>query len=141
MTTVAAPIEDTRLERRWLVWTGRVLSVLPVLMLAMGATMAFAGSPQVVAAFTEHYGYPRGVLLGIAVAEIACAALYAIPSTAVLGAILMTGYLGGAVATHVRAGESFLIPVALGVLAWVALYLRDPRLRVLVPLRRSTRVR
>ncbi len=119
----------------WVVWTGRVLSAVPVLILAMGAVMALTGSPELKAAFTKHFGYPENALLGIVIAEIGCAVLYAIPRTAVLGAIVMTGYLGGAVATHVRVGESFLLAVAVGVVAWLGLYLRDRRLRALVPLR------
>jgi hypothetical protein len=68
--------------------------------------------------------------------EICCALLYAIPRTAVLGAVLLTGYLGGAIATHVRVGDpSFVTPLVLGMIAWAGLYLRDPRLRALLPLR------
>jgi DoxX-like family len=75
--------------------------------------------------------------LGLGIVEIACAAVYVIPQTAVLGAILMTGYLGGAIATHVRVGQFGVIPqISLGVPVWLGLYLRDPRLRGLVPIRR-----
>ena len=72
----------------------------------------------------------------IGIVEVACAVLYAIPQTAVLGAVLTTAYLGGAVATHVRASDPFLPPIVLGILVWVGLYLRDERLRPLLPLRR-----
>jgi hypothetical protein len=83
------------------------------------------------------YGYPEGVGPAILVAELASALIYVIPQTAVLGAILMTGYLGGATATHVHAEEvEFMIPVAVGVLVWGGLFLRDPRIRALIPLRR-----
>jgi hypothetical protein len=136
MATTTVRVDDAPAERRWVVWTGRLLSALPVLLLAMSASMKVMGSPEVIAAFTKHFGYPESALLGIAAAEIGCAVLYVLPPTAVLGAVLMTGYLGGAVATHVRVGESFLIPLALGVLAWAALYLRDRRLQALLPLRR-----
>jgi hypothetical protein len=135
VATKAVRVDDAPAERRWIVWTGRVLSVLPVLVLAMSSSMKLTGSRDMMAAFTGHFGFPEGALLGIAAAEIACAVLYALPATAVLGAVLMTGDLGGAVAAHVRVGESFLIPLALGVLAWAALYLRDRRLRALLPLR------
>jgi hypothetical protein len=86
-----------------------------------------------------HYGYPERLLLPICIVEIVCAVLYAIPRTSVLGAILLTGYFGGATATHVRVGDPvFFVPVFLGVLVWGGLYLRDGRLRGLIPLRSQT---
>lgn len=75
--------------------------------------------------------------LALGILEIVCTVTYAVPRTAMLGAILLTGYLGGATATHVRIGDSFISPVILGVLVWGGLFLRDPRLRALIPLRRS----
>jgi hypothetical protein len=122
---------------RWNVWAGRVLSTLPVLAMVASAAMKLARPPQVVEAFTGRYGYPANSLAALAVVELACALLYVIPRTAVLGAVLVTAYLGGAVATHVRAGEPFAIPVLLGVFAWAGLYLRDGRLHPLLPLRRG----
>ncbi len=86
-----------------------------------------------------HYGYPEGALLRITLVEIACALVYAIPRTSILGAILLTGYLGGATATHVRAGEPFFLPLVVGIVVWLGLYLRDGRLRALVPLRGTTK--
>ena len=80
-------------------------------------------------------GYPDGAMLRITVIEIACATLYAIPRTSVLGAILLTGYLGGATATHVRVGEPFFLPVIVGIVLWLGLYLRDHRVCALVPFR------
>ena len=71
----------------------------------------------------------------IALVEIACGIVYAIPQTSVLGAILLTGYLGGATATHVRAGEPFFLPIVVGIVVWLGLFLREERLRALVPLR------
>jgi len=122
-------------------WTGRVLSALPVLMLVMSAAMKFSRPPQVVDMFTGKFGYPESTLLVLGVVELTCAFLYAIPQTSVLGAILVTGYLGGATATHVRVSEAFIIPVLLGVMAWAGLYLRDPRLRELLPLRATPPLR
>ncbi|HEY2513678.1 MAG TPA: DoxX family protein [Polyangiaceae bacterium] len=124
--------------KNWMVWTGRVLSALPVLMLLLSASMKLSQNPQFVEGFTGKYGYPGGALVPIGIVEVLCAILYAIPRTSVLGAILVTGYLGGAVATHVRAGEAFLIPVLLGVFAWGGLYLRDALLRTRLPLRETT---
>ena len=80
--------------------------------------------------------YPASSARPIGVVELLCVILYFVPRTSILGAILMTGYLGGAVATHVRGGElAAVAPIVIGVLAWLALYLREPRLRMLVPLR------
>jgi len=115
-------------------WAGRIFTAIPVIMLLVSAGMKLSRSPQVLEGFAK-FGYPEGTILGIALAELACAVLYAIPRTAVLGAILMTGYLGGATATHVRASEAFVAPVLLGVMAWAGLYFRDERIRRLLPLR------
>jgi|SRR6185295_11377834 len=119
-----------------MLWTGRVLSAAPVLMMLMSAVMKFMRTPQVIEGFVGKFGYPESTLLAIGVVEMICVLLYAVPQTAVLGAVLMTGYLGGAVATHVRVGDAFIAPAILGAVAWAGLYLRDPRLRALLPLRR-----
>ena len=122
-----------------MLWTGRVISAIPVLMMGgMGAVMLFAAPDKIAEGMTQ-YGYPANVGRPLVIIEIIAAVLYAIPQTAVLGAILLTGYLGGAVATHVHAGEpwgKWIFPVALGVLVWLGLFLRDARVRALVPLRR-----
>jgi hypothetical protein len=84
------------------------------------------------------HGYPSSLAPTILALEIGCTVIYAIPQTTVLGAILMTGYLGGAVATHVRIGEPiWYFPVLFGVIAWLGLFLRDRQLRALVPFRAS----
>ena len=132
--TSASPLLPTAAPRASL-WLGRGLSALPVLALLASAAMKLSAKPEMVATFTGKFGYPQAALVPIALAELACAVLFAIPRTAVLGAILMTGYLGGAVATHVRAGEPFVAPLALGVLAWAGLWLRDRRVKALAPLR------
>jgi len=120
-----------------ILWAGRVLTAIPVLMMGMSAAMKLARTPNVLEGWAK-FGYPDSSLLAIGVVELLCAVLYALPRTAVLGAILVTGYLGGATATHVRAGEAvFVAPVILGALAWGGLFLRDPRLRALLPLRRD----
>jgi hypothetical protein len=115
-------------------WAGWIISVLPVLMLLMSAAMKFSKPPPVVEGFA-HLGYPERLALGLGILEVAVAVVYLIPQTAVLGAILVTGYLGGATATHVRVGDPFFMPIVLGVLAWLGLFLRDRRLRALIPLR------
>jgi DoxX-like family len=85
----------------------------------------------------EHLGYPEHLALALGVVEVGCTFVYLIPRTAVLGAILLTGYLGGAIATHARLLElQFLAPLVLGVLVWGGLFLRDPRVRALIPVRK-----
>jgi hypothetical protein len=85
---------------------------------------------------TVRLGYPARLLLAIGIVELTCTILYVIPRTSILGAILLTGYLGGATATQVRLEDPwFFFPVVVGVLVWLGLYLRDPRLRELIPLR------
>jgi DoxX-like family len=123
---------------RTTIWVGRILGAVPVLMMGMSAVMKLARNPAVVESWGPRFGYPDSTLVAIGVVELACAVLYVIPRTAVLGAILVTGYLGGATATHVRVGEAaFVAPVVAGMLAWGGLFLRDPRLRALLPLRRN----
>ncbi len=120
------------------VWTGRVLSGLVVLFLIPDGIIKFIKPAPVVDAFA-HLGLPLSLANTIGILLLVCTAIYAFPRTAVLGAILLTGYLGGAVATHLRAGDPLfshiLFPTYLGVMLWLGLYLRDERLRALVPLR------
>jgi hypothetical protein len=121
-----------------MLWAGRIISALPVLLMVFGGVFGVL-KPAVAMPGFLHYGYPEKVFLPICILEIVCAVVYAIPRTSVLGAILLTGYLGGATATHVRAGEPiFIVPVILGVLVWGGLYLRDGRVRGLIPLRAQT---
>lgn len=116
-------------------WIGWIISILPAFALAMSASMKLAKVPAVVEGF-KKFGYPSHIILTLGIVELSCAILFLIPRTAVLGAILVTGYFGGAIATHVRVGEvQFVTPLILGVLAWLGLFLRDHRVRVLIPLR------
>lgn len=130
--TSAAPVSKAAL------WTGRVISGIVALMLFWSAGMDLTRSSMVMEGMTK-YGYPAGSVLGIGLALLAGVILYVVPRTSILGAIVLTGYLGGAVSTHVRAGDPvgrMLVPVLFGVLTWGGLYLRDAGLRGLVPLRR-----
>jgi xanthine/uracil permease len=122
------------MQKPWMTWTGRVLSAGIALMLTFSAVMKFRQAPEVVDMFTGQLGYPASILVTIGIIEILCVALYALPPTRVLGAILLTGYLGGAIATHVRIGDDFLPPLVLGVVVWAALFLRDASLRRLLTL-------
>ncbi|MBA3685887.1 MAG: DoxX family protein, partial [Planctomycetes bacterium] len=118
-------------------WTGLSLTSVTALFLLMDAVGKLVMAAPVVAATTK-LGYPESSVVGLGIVLLGCTMLYLLPRTAVLGAILLTGYLGGAVATHVRVGgEAFPVgfSLALGVLLWGGLYLRDPRIRELIPLR------
>jgi hypothetical protein len=117
-----------------MLWTGRVLSALPVLVFVFTGMFGLLNPAAALQGFV-HYGYPNSAMLPITIAEIVCVIVYVIPRTSVLGAILLTGYLGGATATHLRVGEPFFLPIVVGVVVWAGLFLRDGRLRVLIPLR------
>ena len=119
--------------------TGRVMSTLVVLFLLMDGVMKLI-KPEVVVKGTLELGYPESVIVALGVVLLVSIILYAIPRTSVLGAILVTGYLGGAVATHLRVGNPLfshtLFPVYFGVLLWGGLYLRDLRVRALLPFKK-----
>jgi hypothetical protein len=129
--TQSAPVAKASL------WTGRILSALAVLLFFFTGMFSLL-NPAAAMQGSVHYGYPGGALQRIVMVEIACAILYAIPRTSILGAILLTGYLGGATATHVRVGEPPIIAIIAGIAVWAGLYLRDERVRALIPLRRSS---
>jgi hypothetical protein len=123
-------------QSKTVLWAGRVLSALAVLFLALDGALKALSLPPAVEA-TAQLGYPAGMVAGIGVLLLVCLAIYVVPRTAVLGAILLTGYLGGAIATQVRAGGppfSIVFPLIMGVLLWGGLFLREPRLRALLPL-------
>ena len=111
-------------------WAGRIASTIPVLMLIVSGVMKLVGPASVIEGFVR-LGYPGSLATGIGILELACTLVYIIPHTSVLGAILLTAYLGGATATHVRVGDPFFGPVLLGVLVWGGLFLRDDRVRAL----------
>lgn len=118
-------------------WAGRIISGLPALFMLVDGAMKLVKPAPVVEA-TVKLGYPESTIVPIGIVLIVCTLLYLIPKTSVLGAILLTAYLGGAVATHVRAGEpvfSIVFAIVFGILVWLGLYLRNPTLRLLVPLR------
>jgi hypothetical protein len=129
------PNQTSARRRDWPHLIGWVLSALVGLLLIVGAVMTLANPSAMTEGF-QKYGYPASTLVPIAIVELVCALLYLVPSTSVLGALLLTAYFGGAVSTHVRVSEGFIPAVVVAVVAWVALYLREPRLRALVPLRR-----
>ena len=119
-----------------MLWAGYVMSVLPALLLCISAFMKFTRAPPVIEGFVK-FGYPESVLLGIGIVEVLCTILYSIPRTAVLGAILLAGYLGGATFTHVRVGDPYFATIIAGILVWGGLFLRNEHVRTLIPLRQE----
>ena len=118
-------------------WAGRIIGGLPALFLIVDGIMKLVKPAPVVEA-TVRLGYSENVIIPLGIVLLVSTVLYLIPLTSILGAILLTGYLGGAVATHVRAGEglfSIVFPIIFGALLWLGLYLREDRLRALVPLK------
>jgi hypothetical protein len=115
-------------------WVGRVISGLLSLLFVMSAVMKLKGGADVIEGMA-HLGLPGSLIVPLGILEISCVALYLIPATSMLGAILLTGYLGGAILAHLRVGDAFIFQIVLGVCVWLGVYLRDNRLRALLPLR------
>jgi hypothetical protein len=128
-----APVSKGRL------WTGLILSILPALFLLLDGVMKLM-KPEIVVKTTVEIGYQESIIVPLGIVLLICTVLYLIPQTSVLGAILLTGYLGGAVATNARIGgplfSHILFPVYIGVLVWGGLFLRDSRVSALIPFRR-----
>lgn len=123
-------------QKKWVLWTGRVISAIPVISMSLGLVIAFL-QPQAAAAGMAHFGYTPDRMPIVLTLEIIAIVLYLVPQTAVFGAVFMTAYFGGAVATHVRIHDpGWPLAVNGAVCAWIGLYLREERLRPLVPLRR-----
>src|SRR5579884_1134268 len=121
---IAAPAQSMAM-----IWTGRVISALPALFLLMDAAMKLV-PPQFVVKATTDLGYSERVIVPLGIVLLVSTLLYLVPPTAVLGAILLTGYLGGAVATNLRARAGWFpltFPVVFGILLWLGLWLREPR--------------
>jgi hypothetical protein len=127
---ISSPVSKTAL------WIGRVMSALPVLLVLFGSVMKLMKTASVIEGFVRA-GVPERLIIPVGVIELVCVIVYVIPQTAVLGAILMTGLLGGATITTLRiADPTYPMPVVLGMLAWGGLFLRDTRLRELIPIRK-----
>ena len=127
--TQTVPVSKSRL------WTGRILTTLAAAFLLFDGVMKLVKPPFVVKA-TLELGYPESSIVGIGVLLLVCTLIHLIPRTSILGAVLLTGYLGGAVATNVRVGNPLfshvLFPVYVAAMVWGGLYLRDTRLRTLI---------
>lgn len=125
------------MQPRWMLWVGRVHSAIPVLVMVSTGAFSFTRSPEVLEGMRK-FGYQENTIVLVGTLEVLSAVVYAIPQTAVLGAILMTAYLGGAVATHVRiADPGWPMAVIMASLVWAGLWLREPRLRALLPRRKK----
>lgn len=119
---------------KWMTIAGWAASILPAALLLFSASMKFT-KPAPAMEGMAKFGYPESLLTPLGVVEVTCTLVYLFPRTATLGAVLLTGYLGGATATHVRVSDPWFMPVIVGVLVWLGLYLRDARVRALLPLR------
>ena len=135
--TVSAPSVSAS---RWMLWIGWLFSFLVVAQLLSSAWFRATYHINAVEEIVTNYGYPESAIELIVVSECALVVLYLVPRTSVIAAILMTGYLGGAVATHLRIADTAraAIPLLVGILTWGGLYLRDSRIRQLLPFRRPT---
>lgn len=117
------------------VWVGRGLSVLITLLFLFSAAMKFVNNAEVKEGIA-HLGLPERMLIPLGILEASCAILYLIRPVAVLGTVLLTGYIGGAICTHWRVGDPFWVQILLALFVWLAMYLREPRLKEVLPIRR-----
>ena len=117
-------------------WIGWALSLWPAFVILSSATWKLSRNPWYVHEFAR-IGWPEGALTGLALLQLGCLALFLIPRTSILGAVLLTGYLGGAIASYVRMGEPYpvLVPLSTSMIAWAGIWLREARLRALLPIR------
>ncbi len=131
-TTVPASTSSTRNTGFWIGW---LITAAVGLLLGMSGVMKLQNGPEVVTGMAAM-GLPEEMLVPLALIELTCLAVYLIPASSVLGAILLTGYMGGAMCTHWRVGEPYLVPFGLGIALWLGIALREPRLWQLIPMRR-----
>jgi hypothetical protein len=118
-----------------MLWAGRVASAIPVLLILFGSIVKLLQLPSVIDGFRQS-GFQPSAVLPVGIIELVCTVVYLIPRTRFLGAVLMTGLLGGAVATNVRMEDpTWILPALCGVLVWAGLFFRDERLRALIPVR------
>ena len=138
MSSIAVPVQEAA-PKRWMYWIGWVVSLWPAFVVISSATWKLTRNAWYVREFAR-IGWPDSALPTLAYLQLGSLLLFLIPRTSVLGAILLTGYLGGAIATYFRIGELYpiLVPLSTSMIAWAGLYLRDERLRSLIPIRRNS---
>ena len=139
MSAIDVPIRETR-AKHWMLWIGWVVSLWPAFVVISSATWKLTHNAWYVREFAR-IGWPESALPLLAFLQLGSLALFLIPRTAVLGAVLLTGYLGGAVASYTRMGEPYpvLVPLSTSMIAWAGIWLREERLRALLPVRRTAR--
>ncbi len=132
---VDVPVHETK-GKPWLVWIGWVVSLWPVFVIGISSYWKLSRNPSYVAEFAR-IGWAASKLTLLACLQLGSLVLFLIPPTAVLGAVLLTGYLGGAVAAYTRMGQPYpvLVPLSTSIIAWFGIWLRDARLRQLLPIR------
>ena len=140
MSTVTLHTNEVARTPQWMVWTGRIVSLIPVFVVLMSSRWKLTQSPFYVREW-GRIGWQTPDLPFIASLQLGAIVLYVIPQTSVLGCVILTGYLGGAIASYVRIGELYppLVPLTTALLAWLGIYLRDERVRALLPFRRTVR--
>ena len=138
MDTVAVHTHEAASLKRWLPWIGWLFSAAAVLILLMSARWKLTSAPFYVKEW-GRIGWDSSMLPPIAIVQLTCVVLYLTPPTAVLGVVVLTGYLGGAISQYTRLGEPYpvLVPLTTALCAWAGLYLREERLRALLPIRRK----
>lgn len=128
----SSPANPAKSSKKMVI-AGWVLTILPSLIFLSSATGKFI-KPASMMDGLKHVELPEKLVTPIGVIELVCVLLYLFPRTAVLGAVLLTGYLGGAILTHLRVGDPIIIPIVLGIVVWLGLFFRDARVRALLPL-------
>jgi len=137
MNAVAVPVSETKGKgRRWLFWIGWIVSLWPAYVVCTSAHWKLTHNPGYLKMFAQ-IGWPTSVLTLLACLQLGSLILFLIPRTSVLGAVLLTGYLGGAIASYVRIQYYFpvVVPLSTSMIAWLGIWLREPRLRQLLPIR------
>jgi len=137
VSAVDVPVRETK-GKLWLYWVGWVVSLWPAFVIGMSAHWKLSHNPAYVREFAR-IGWPEHALTLLACLQLGSLILFLIPRTSVLGAVLLTGYLGGAVAAYTRMGQPYpvLVPLSTSMIAWLGIWLRDARLRALLPIRRG----
>src|SRR5579863_3724126 len=136
MSVIDVPVRETKTKKNWLQWIGWAVSLWPVFVVLTSARWKLTRSPFYVHEF-DRIGWPESRLHLLAFLQLGAITLYLIPPTAVLGCIILSGYLGGAIAAYTRMGEPYpvLVPLSTAMIAWFGIWLRDERLRRLLPVR------
>jgi hypothetical protein len=133
MSKAMEPAASSPWQPKWMTITGWVITVVVVAQFTMSAVFKLIQHPMVLEGFgKDKFDIPAKFIVPIGVVEVICTLLYLFPKTATLGAVLLAGYLGGAIMTHLRVNDNFAAPIIVGLLVWLGIYLREPRLRAIM---------